>query len=366
MRQIFTALAFILTSILGGCAGLAPEFRVVSGPIVPDDEPSYKVVTTFYATDRNPIGPPSARTYGIERSAIEYGTCKVSIPNDHILGALEEPSMFRLEFRQNPDKHVVLLRTLPTPKGKWLKSLANRVAASPGRKALLFVHGFRVTFEDAARRTAQMAHDLEFKGVPVFFSWPSKGTIEGYPADEENIAWAERDLLQFLDDFFARSEAQEVYLVAHSMGSRALTRTISSLTASKPQYRSRLREIILAAPDIDADIFKRDIVPALQATGRPVTLYSSSNDEALKLSAQFHGQHPRAGDTFNGLVLAPGLETIDASRVDTSLVGHSYYGDARPVLADISSLINHGQRPPSRYGLRRVRGRMGTYWQISP
>ncbi|HEY8360578.1 MAG TPA: alpha/beta hydrolase, partial [Ramlibacter sp.] len=68
------------------------------------------------------------------------------------------------------------------------------------------------------------------------------------------------------------SDAPNVYLTAHSMGNRAQTRALVSLLAEKPTLRSRLKEeVILTAPDIDADVFRRDIAPALVKAGRPVT-----------------------------------------------------------------------------------------------
>jgi esterase/lipase superfamily enzyme len=93
------------------------------------------------------------------------------------------------------------------------------------------------------------------------------------------------------------------------MGNRALTRAVASLLTDKPIIRSRLKEVILAAPDIDAEVFKRDIVPALTKTDSPVTLYASSEDLALAASKKVHG-YPRAGDSGQGLVVVPGIETI--------------------------------------------------------
>lgn len=123
----------------------------------------------------------------------------------------------------------------------------SRVRKSARRSALLFVHGFNVTFEDAARRTAQMAYDLAFEGAPVFYRWPSQRTSPAYMFDEQNIEWAQADLKGFLEDFFTHSDAESIYLIAHSMGNRALTRAVASLLTERPALRNRLKEVILAA-----------------------------------------------------------------------------------------------------------------------
>lgn len=39
---------------------------------------------------------------------------------------------------------------------------------------------------------------------------------------------------------------------------------LDSLTRKNPKYKNRFKMIILAAPDIDADIFKDQIAPALK------------------------------------------------------------------------------------------------------
>jgi esterase/lipase superfamily enzyme len=230
--------------------------------------------------------------------------------------------------------------------------------------AFLFVHGYNVTFEDAARRTAQISYDLAFEGAPIFYSWPSQGNTSAYTVDEQNIEWAQANLRGFLEDFFTRSDAQNVYLIAHSMGNRALTRAVASLLTDKPSLRGRLKEVILTAPDIDADVFKRDIAPALIATGRPVTLYASSKDLALIASKKVHG-YSRAGESGSELVVLSGIETIDATNIDTSLLGHSYYAENRSVLSDMFYLIRNGQRADQRFGLHGIDTKAGRYWEFN-
>lgn len=324
----------------------------------------YAVVRVLYATDRNHIADAKpAEAFGGERAALSYGYCEVSIPREHRLGELEKPSIWRLEFREDPAKHVVLLSTVVASEDEFFRDLAARVAMSAGGNAFLFVHGYNVAFAEAARRTAQISYDLAFDGAPVFYSWPSQGKTQAYTVDEQNIEWSQTNLRGFLEDFFTRSQAQNVYLIAHSMGNRALTRAVASLMNDKPELRARLKEVILTAPDIDAEVFKRDIAPALAAAGRPITLYASSQDLALRASKQVHG-YPRAGDAGPGLIVMPGIETIDASQVDTSLLGHSYFAEASSVLSDIYYLIRDGERADRRFGLRRIEGAAGAHWEF--
>ncbi len=160
-----------------------------------------------------------------------------------------------------------------------------------------------------------------------------------------------------------RSGAQQIHLIAHSMGNRALTSALRYLSYEPAATRPRFREVILTAPDIDADVFKRDIAPAIVQTANRVTLYASSNDEALKVSQDIHG-YPRAGDSGEQLVVVPGVDTIDVSQLDTDLVGHSYYGSNDTVLADLFDLLASDTPPSQRKFLRS--GQLGTltYWMF--
>jgi len=304
-------------------------------------------------------------TFGGERGELVYGTCEVSIPRYHQVGQLESPSIWKLEFREDPAKHVMVMSVKTLPKELYFAQLSTAIAGSRKRSAFVFVHGYNVSFEDAARRTAQMSYDLGYGGIPVFFSWPSQASVAAYTVDEQNLEWAEKGLRSFLEDVLTRSGTSEVILVAHSMGNRGLTRAMGSLLAKNPSLAAKVKEIILAAPDIDADVFKDTIAPALIAAQRPITLYASSKDLALTASKDVHG-YARAGDAGPGLVIIPGIETVDATLVDTSLLGHSYIGDSRSVISDMTALVLDGTRADKRSGLKLVNGSGGRYWSFKP
>ena len=326
------------------------------------DEGSHHLVQVFFATDRKQTDDPTpGGKFGPERGTLSYGSCEVSIPKGHRIGELEAPRWWRLEFSEDPARHVVLLRTDVTSVDDFFARVSERALGSPDKNAFVFVHGYNVTFEDAARRTAQITFDLGFRGAPVFYSWPSQGETGKYTVDEQNIEWTESNLKGFLSAFFERSNAENIYLVAHSMGNRGLTRALRSLVLEKPEIRSRLREIILTAPDIDAEVFKRDIAPALTAFERPVTLYASSEDVALQASRRVHG-HPRAGDSGDQIVIVPGIETVDATGTDTSFLRHSYFAEVESVLTDIFDLIRHRLRADQRAHLEPIDTPQGRYW----
>jgi esterase/lipase superfamily enzyme len=280
-----------------------------------------------YTTERSPSGE------------LHVGTCEVTIPKTHDLGQLEAPSVLRLEVREDEAKHVVLRKTERFSDEPFYEQLRERVAASPDRELFVFVHGFNVSFENAARRTAQMAHDLKYAGAPIFFSWPANERfLLTYAQDETNVGWAAPHLKRFLLDVARNSDAKSINVVAHSMGNRALATALRELQLELRDESRLFNQVILAAPDIDADDFRLNIAPFIQKTSHRITMYASSNDQALAASQLVH-RYPRAGDSGQVLVVVPGIETIDVSAIDGGPWGHSYYGSSDPILKDIAVLF---------------------------
>lgn len=334
--------------------------------VIEEPEKKYATVRVMFATDRKYINSNKPdEIFGSTRSknVVTYGTCDVSMPRNHKLGELEKAAVWKFEYNDDPEKHVLLLDVSVKSKADFFEKLKASISSSKKKNAFIFIHGYNVSFEDAARRTAQMSYDLGFDGVPVFYSWPSVGDTISYIADAGNIEWSQGYLKIFLEDFLKTSGAQDIYLIAHSMGNRGLTRALSSIIAENPSVTTKIKEIILAAPDIDADVFKKDIAPVLVKIKKPITLYTSSNDLALQASQMF-SSYPRAGQAGSSMVVLSGIETINASNVPTDLLGHSYFSGTPDVLSDIFQIIHEGARPDKRTKLRAVVKDGQTSWEF--
>ena len=325
-----------------------------------DQREEFVTIPVFYGTDRKRESTSATTVaYGPERSDdIELGICDVSIPKDHRTGQLESPSFWKLEFRYDPSRHVVLQRVKPLTADEFHRRLRGDVDSSARHQVLVFVHGFNVTFEDAARRTAQMAYDLEFDGPAVLYSWPSRGklSLAGYRHDSANAAFTVAHLRQFLQSIGERSGATAIHLIAHSMGNQALTNALKEISLAPPVPAVPFSEVILTAPDIDAGVF-RQMADQFRKVAQRVTLYASANDRALHFSKKYQGNFVRVGDCSAELFVFPGIDSIDVSAVDSNLVGHFYYGDNKSVLSDVFYLLKKGTPAEERFGLvEQMRG----------
>ncbi len=320
-------------------------------------EQGVATVRVFYGTNRAAADKTQpARHYGGNRGDLQYGYVDVTVPETHQRGELETQSRWSLltffaDGAEARKRYVLLQRVLPLPAAQFAAALREEVAGQRLKEAFVFVHGFNSSFEDAARRTAQLAYDLDFDGVPLFYSWPSQASATSYIVDEAAVNVSGRRMAEFLETVMAQSGARRVHLIAHSMGNRALIEALQTYLAKRePAERSKLfGQIVLTAPDVDREYFV-DAVDALRPAADRVTLYASDNDLALKTSQKLHGA-PRAGLAGASIVALAGMDTIDMSGIEADLLGHSYFAVNSGAIYDLFRLLWRSDPPPRRCGL---------------
>lgn len=319
-----------------------------------------QTVDVWFGTNR--IGDAARGFSGARAEVTSYGICSVFVPSNRRVGSLGSGLVGRILHGDDRIK-VLLIRGL-TQLDFWARMRREMQSAVPSaRSGLVFLHGYRTKFGDAARRTAQLKVDLGHTGPAAFFSWPSLGSEIGYSGDEAAIEGSELAIQQFLTEFAGRSGADAVHIIAHSMGNRGLLRAMNAIaSAAAVSAPVRFGQIFLAAPDVDAQLFS-NLAAVYGTIAKRTTLYVTDNDKAIGLSRRFHA-YPRVGLT-PPVVVVPGLDTIDASGVNLGMWGHGYVAEMRPVLADIFELISKGTPPQGRFGLRKVAAAGGVHWKFA-
>jgi len=233
------------------------------------------------------------------------------------------------------------------------------LALSRSRDFLVFVHGFNVSFEEAAVRAAQIAADLSFDGTVVLFTWPSAASVTSYLRDLQAARNAGYHFVRLLRGTVPAALPDRVHLLAHSMGSEVVAKAVSLLTAADSGLR--LGQVVLAAPDVDSRVFRRETLPVLGAHAARVTLYASSDDEALRASRALSGVW-RLGLGGDSLTVVEGMDTIDATRVRADVLGHTLFGNAS-FLGDLAALLAEGRSPIERRLLPVQRAGL-TFWRF--
>jgi esterase/lipase superfamily enzyme len=331
-------------------------------------EADLAVERVFYATNRKRAALPSTSFVSEPATGLSYGYADVTIPRAaHEMGELEGPSIWRLEFTADPTKHIVMGPLTDESDRLFIGRVGDRVKRSLHHECLVFVHGFNVPFDDAVRRTAQIAYDLAFDGTPILFSWPSQGSMlpPNYGKDERNAALSSESLRQLLLLIGTNIPGVTIHIITHSMGGRVVASALEQLAAdARVSGRKAVGQVAFLAPDIDAEHFRR-VAAKLTGAAAHVTLYASNKDDALILSAQNAG-YRRAGQAGRDLVVVPGMDTIDATEVETGVLGlrHLYYADNSTILSDLFQLLR-GRSPGDRNArLEAVGTPPNIYWRF--
>lgn len=344
-------------------------------------EPDFSVVPVFFGTDRKREEGGKRIAFAAERARrLEMGRAMVSVPRDHKVPDIERPWTIRVPFtrfviyeeKEDPKKHFTIQEIRVASKDEMLDFVRRRLDASQRFKdqAFIFVHGYNTTFDNAVYRTAQLAYDLNFDGAPFLYSWPSGGGVASYIYDRESSAQAQPYLKEFMEMVLNETRAKNVNVIAHSMGNQPLLAVLREIRlAMGPNAKVRLNQIILAAPDVDRDVFL-NVARDLQGLSNGVTLYASSTDRAMIASRTLTGI-PRAGDVpSTGPIVLPGIDTIDVTQTstDTLALNHSGYAEKEALLNDIALLIRTGERPPEKRIpiLQKVNTSAGVYWRYPP
>lgn len=355
---------------LHGDASRAAKFREQANAALLDagsetrsgEQTGFREVDVFYATDRARTGRAEASDfYGYERGNLEYGVVSVTIPDAHEPGAIETPSIWKLEFGPEPAKHVMVQKVEPMEKDGYFARMRADMAKKGRREAFLFVHGFNTRFDAAAKRAAQLAHDMNYRGVPVVYSWPSAGKTLRYVADTAVVRLSGRRLSRFLEELREYSGADTIHIVGHSMGNRALTDALELLalrTNATADSEPMFGQIFFAAPDVDAGLFK-EMMRTIHPLAERLTLYASQVDWALVASSKLHGDSPRAGQGGDDALTDELFDTIDMSDLGADMLAHTYFANDSSALADIMSLVWLNPNPNVRCGLAETANGLG-------
>ena len=229
-------------------------------------------------------------------------------------------------------------------------------------RTLIFVHGFRNRFSDAATRARLLKNSLGAEGEVVLWSWPSRregwGVSYGYDKESaQGVAVSRfKELLEALTQGAGTPPSLDI--LAHSMGSQHATNAVTRLSShGNPPH---LRNLVFAAPDIPIDEFGF-VLDAIQRSASRVTLYACGWDLALSLSQKLH-QHPRLGSGGRDIFVDPRLESINVG-AELVPMNHSYVFDAEPVQQDMRTLLLTDLGAGGR-GLRRMSTASWHYWKL--
>jgi esterase/lipase superfamily enzyme len=288
--QVGVICVIALSAIAGGCSS-RPYGTLVVGPSAPDASR----VDLLVATTRAPVLEPPGVMFGASRGrGLDFADIVVSIPpaGARQPGDVSLPS----SLPANPERDFTILRADRMDLAQVKANFDTRIKRVPGRRVLLFVHGFNTRFEEAVYRFAQIVHDARVDVAPVLFTWPSGGSVTDYVYDRDSAVYSRDALEAVLQALVKDKNVDSISILAHSMGNYLAVESLRQMSIRDHGLSPKIQDVMMASPDIDVDVFRRQIAE-IDAGPRPAqfTLFISRDDRALGLSSFLARDSTRLG-----------------------------------------------------------------------
>ncbi len=327
---------------LSGCAG-APDTMLVANAVQAPDAREHKILV---ATTRVRDPKPGAFYNGERSQTLDFSAFDVSVPPSHVNGHVEWPKQApgdpRTDFVMRDGRYL-------SGEKEFIADLNRQLGMRPKgqRKVLFFIHGYNTQFAEGLYRFAQVVDDAKSTAVPVHFSWASRGALSEYVYDN-NSATSARDRLEHVFRLVAASDADQINILAHSMGNWVTVEAIRNIQIKgDAPAAGKIGAIVLAAPDIDIDVFKSQM-RRIGKPKKPYLVVISQDDRALAASRFLAGGKNRLGDDPN----EPELTSLGAIVVDlTAMEGmnamnHDKFAEIAKIAPELDGVLNKGIGSP--------------------
>jgi esterase/lipase superfamily enzyme len=338
-QPVRTLVLLALLGLLAACA-TRPE----TGFLLPVTETETGATdhSLLVATTRERDARPGTLYNGERAQPLGYAAVTVSVPQTHAAGKIEWPATPPGDSRSD---FVVRQAGYLNDEKEFIRALNSQLFRRPrgSRKVFLFVHGFNTMFAEGLYRFTQIVHDSGSVAVPVLFTWASRGKVGAYIYDTNSATAARDDLEHTLRLLFA-SDADEINILAHSMGNWVTVEALRQIKISGQLPPARkFGTVLLADADIDMDVFKSQ----MRRFGRPrkpFYVIISKDDQALRFSSTIAGGKSRLGDDANVEELAAlGATVIDLTDVKaTDPSNHSKYAQLADVAPQLVAVLSKG------------------------
>lgn len=319
----------LLALAASGCISERKHELLAADPAAPPPAGVAAKHDIFVATTRKRAADQRV-VFDRQRSdMLAFGRVGVTVPKGHEIGRIERAKDGN---PGDPAKDFTAVDlTIYDSAPQFTAAVADR-----GDRVLVFVHGYNTGFDDGVYRLTQIAHDTKYPGTPVLFSWASGARTRDYVYDKDSSTAARDDLESVLVMLSRTRGIKSIDIIAHSMGNWLAMETLRQLAiAGNRDLGGKLGYVVLASPDIDVDIFKKQ----MQRYGkpdRPFVVLLSNDDKALRISSLIAGKEARVGDYSDAKELASfGVTVVDLSATaGGDKLNHAKFAD-NPVLVQL-------------------------------
>ncbi len=339
---ILVVLGFAI--VAAGCSS-----RPYGNLIVGTSAPGASQVDLLVATTRAPVlKPPGVMFGGARGKGLDFADIVVSVPPDSArkAGEVQWPS----SPPGDPERDFVTLRADRLDLAEAKANFNARVSHTPGRKVLIFVHGYNTRFEEAVYKFAQIVHDAHVDVAPVLFTWPSGGSLVDYVYDRDSAMYSRDAFESVLQALVDDKNVGSISILAHSMGNYLAVEALRQMAIRDRGLPSKIHDVMLASPDIDVDVFRRQIAQIdVKPRTTQFTLFVSRDDKALGISSFLARDSTRLGaldpttEPYSSMLEKAQVNVIDLTGVASNdSANHSKFATSE-VVAAIGDRLAQGQ-----------------------
>src|SRR5262245_48649426 len=382
----FYVASLVVVAVIAGYVGRhftgtgpAPTRSAFAGRLPGEPDGDWRRFRFFYATNRDANDEATFQGEGSKLgSEIPAGTCDVRI-SPYL------PIAPRVWF---DTRQMEWAGRTALSQDEAIARLRAAVQESPHKSLLVIVWGFRDWFRSAALRTAYTAYVLDIDTPVLLFDWPGNqgDRLSGYLAAQELATRVAPDLGRVLARALRETGAEHLWLMGSSLGCQTIVDAFAWLTTQPDllEGKPKIDHVVLSAPDVSAQAFDDKFSARVRALARHVTVYVSSNDRALLMSAWLN-RGRRLGRTAE-ITVPPearteqyqfqealelldlqakglgNLAVVDATPINRTRNLHHFFTDSSEFFDD---LYRHLLEPDNRVSrrLHAVRTREGRdYW----
>jgi len=178
------------------------------------------------------------------------------------------------------------------------KSLINeKLAISKDKDVYIYVHGYKVIFENPLLVSTEIWHFLGYDGVFIAYAWPSTPNRWAYFADLETATYTARNLRLLLKFLQEETDVERINIIGYSAGTRVVLDALAQLTYQHLDEerqgltrKLRLGDVVLTGSDYDRWVFFGMLIDGMLDLVDSLTIYESTTDKALGLSEWFLGR----------------------------------------------------------------------------
>jgi esterase/lipase superfamily enzyme len=253
---------------------------------------------------------------------------------------------------------------------QFIKAINDKLASSERKDIYIYVHGYKVVFENPILVATELWHFLGYDGVFISYAWPATPKRVAYVADLETARYSAHNLRKLIEYIAANTMVEKIHIVGYSAGTRVVVNAIAQLALQKSHLdreailnQLHIGNVILIGSDFDRNRFAAFINDGFLKVPERVSIYLSGQDKALGISRWLFS-HERLGQTWEQQRLRPGvarflkrhdeIELIDVTEAEDAAAGngHAYFRQSPWASSDILMTLMYNLSPEER-GLQR-------------